>query len=426
LEVERSSVPETTGAEPIAAPALLRPTPGVERSAVAAGAPVDEMVAGFNGAGFDLLRMQPVENNFVFSPASIGHALLMARAAADEPTGAAIDAAFGLPAGVDAHQAWNAIAQQIAAAADAEDNTTVAIADRIWPRVDATPDQGWVDLLAAEHGADSETLDYVGDLDGSRDTINAWVGEQTEGLIPELLPDGFLDPLTVLVLTDTLYFAADWQTPFGKYPPVPDTFTRLDGSTTRVDFMQELELGDRRGRGDGFAGAEIPYAGEKFSMLVIVPEEGRFAEVRERLEQSLLNEIDATFTTGPYELLVPKWDDASQVDLLAWLTELGVAPGGYPAIDPAAFLDGAVHGANIDVDERGTVAAAATGLAFPSSGPPTWAQRESPVRASRPQDSAALAATYSRVRCSQSGMASSVSRAPLRLASSYITSASAG
>jgi serpin B len=105
-------------------------------------------------------------------------------------------------------------------------------------------------------------------------------------------------------------------------------------------------------------------------MLVIVPEEGRFAELRDALDQAFLAEIDATFTTGPYELLIPAWETTTQIDLLDWLKRTGVAPGHYPAISPDAFLDAAVHGADIAVDEWGTVAAAATGLGFNESGPP--------------------------------------------------------
>jgi serpin B len=377
-----STAPTIAAVEPPAAPALLMPTSGVERSEVVPEAPVEALVAGLNNAGFDLLRTQPLDENLVFSPSSIGHALLMARAAADEQTGAAIDSAFGLPAGVAAHQAWNAIDQQIAAAAEANERTTVKIADRIWPRADVTPDQAWIDLLAAEHGASSQTLDYAGDPEGSRETINAWVGEQTEGLIPELLPTGFIDPgRTVLVLTDTIYFEADWATPFGKYGPVAGGFTRLDGSTTTIEFMQELELADRRGIGDGFAAAEIPYTGGELSMLVIVPDEGRFGELRERLGPELLDETDTSFTSGPYELLLPKWDDASQIDLLPWLERGGAAPGSYPAITQEAFLGAAIHGAGISVDELGTVAAAATGLGFLESGPP---EPELSVRADKP------------------------------------------
>jgi serpin B len=360
---------------------VLAPSSGIGRAEPDAGAPVADLSRGFNNAGFDLWRSQPVESNLVFSPTSIGHALLMARAAADDSTGAAIDLAFRLPDGLAAHQGWNAIDQMIGAAADDEDEITIAIADRIWPRIDVEPDQGWIDLLVSEHGASTEALDFAGNPDGSREVINSWVSEQTEGLIPELLPQGFIEGRTVLVLTDAIYFKARWQIPFGKYGTVTDTFTRLDGSTTQVEFMRELELADRRGAGDGFVGAEIPYVGTGFSMLVLVPEEGRFAEVRDRLDQDLLDEVDATFTTGPYELLIPQWSDNTNIDLLAWLEGIGAAPGSYPSISPAAFLGAAVHAADIAVDEWGTVAAAATGLGFLESGPP---EPELTVKADKP------------------------------------------
>ena len=138
---------------------------------------------------------------------------------------------------------------------------------------------------------------------------------------------------------------------------------------------------DRRGVGDGFVGAEIPYVGGDFSMLVIVPDEGIFEDVRQWLDQDLLDEIDATFTTGPYELLIPKWETTTQLDLIEWLTDQGAAPGSYPSISPDAFLGEAVHGADIAVDERGTVAAAATALSFEESGPP---ESELTVKADRP------------------------------------------
>lgn len=360
---------------------LFQASPGIERSAAASDAPVNELAAGLNGAGFALWRTQPVEENFVFSPVSIGHALLMARGAADEATGEAIDVAFSLPEGRAAHEAWNAVDLAIAEVADAEDEVTIRIADRIWPRLDVMPDQGWIDLLASEHGASIRALDFSTDASGSREVINEWVSEQTEMLIPELLPVGFIKPNTVLILTDAIYFKARWQTVFGKYGSVMDSFTLLDGSTKEVELMREWELSDRRGEGDGFVGAEIPYAGRELSMLLIVPEEGRFEEIRSSLDQDFIDSIDDTFETGPFELLMPGWTTTTNLDLLAWLTDIGAAPGSYPKITPGAFLGGAVHGADIAVDEWGTVAAAATGLGFDESGA---AEPELIVEANRP------------------------------------------
>jgi serpin B len=362
-----TSIPPVEPSVAPSQPEILAAT--VSRTEPDPGSPIDQLVAGFNDAGFDLLARQGTEN-FVFSPLSIGHALLMARGAADGATGGSIDSLFALPEGRSAHEAWNGLDQTIATAANAEEDVVVTIADRIWPRIGLQPDQDWVDLLAAEHGATVEVLDLTGDPDGSRARINDWVADQTQDLIPELLPEGFINPQTLLILTDAVYFDARWQRPFGKYGPVTDDFTLLNGSTIEVEYMTELELVDRRGTGDGFVAAEIPYVGGEFSMLLIVPEEGQFETVRAELDQDLLATIDATFESGPFELLLPKWETTTNLDLLPWLTEAGAAPGNYPGIDPSAFLAGAVHGADIAVDEEGTVAAAATGLGFEESAAP--------------------------------------------------------
>lgn len=368
--------PVTAPVEPLGA--ALPVSAGVERAPSEPAAPVAELAAGWNEAGFELLRRLPADENVVLSPSSIGHALLMAAAAADDTTRAAIEATFGLPDG--AHDAWNTL--DLAIAATQSEQVTVTIADRIWPRIDIEPDQQWIDLLATFHGTDVVPLDYRNQPDASRDIINGWVSDRTEGLIPELLPANFIKPTqTVLVLTDTLYFAADWATPFGKYGTVDGTFTTLDGTELDVSFMRELELADRRGVGDGFVGAEIPYAGGHYSMLVLVPDTGRYDELIARLDQDLLDEIDASFTPGPYELLLPKWSNDYQIDLYEWLTDIGAAPGSYPKITPDTFLDAAVHAADITVDEYGTVAAAATALGFAESGPP---EPELTIAADRP------------------------------------------
>jgi len=354
---------------------------GVQRAGSVAEAPIAEFAAGLNDAGFELWRDQNVAENFVFSPMSIGHTLLMARAAADQTTGAAIDDSLALPAGLAAHEAWNAIDLAMADAAASQAELDLSIADAIFVRLDVEPDQEWIDLLVAQHGVFTEGLDFTSDPDSSKDHINSWVEQQTQGLIPELLPEGFIDGETLLVLADAVYFKGQWQQIFGKYGPVADQFMLLDGSTIEVEFMQELELQTDRGVGDGFAAVELPYIGGDFSMLVVVPDEGRFEEFRGRLDNELVAEFDAALTTGPFELWLPQWKTTSKLDLLPWLTAIGAAPGSYPGIAPPAELLDAVHAADISVDEWGTVAAAATAFGFSesASAPPELA-----IKADRP------------------------------------------
>ncbi len=280
---------------------IVAPSDGAERAAPSAAAPVTELAAGFNDAGFEVLRDQPSDSNTILSPLSIGHALLMVRAAADEPTGTAIDDGFALPDGIGAHDAWNVIDQSIeqsngtsTSMAD-EPTPIVAIADRIWPRAGLDLGQEWVDLMASHHGADIETID-VDAPEESRARINDWVSEQTNQLIPELLPKDFIDGNTLLVLTDAVYFKAQWKLIFLKYGTVDAPFTNLDGSQSTTTFMRELEQPAPRGFGDRWAAAELPYLGDDYSMLVIVPDD--FETFRNELSQSTLDEIDGCDHSG--------------------------------------------------------------------------------------------------------------------------------
>lgn len=276
--------------------AILSPSSGVERADPNQSAPLVELAADFNEAGFEFWRTQPADENLVFSPVSIAHTLLMARAAADVPVGSAIDGLFDLPEGQAAHEAWNTIDQMIASDADANEETTLKIADRIWPAIDVRPSQQWLDLLASHHGASVQTLDFRGDPESSRDVINSWISEQTESLIPELVPEGMISEQTLVMLTDAIYFGASWTIAFSEEFNVSDEFMSLDGPSIETEYMHKVQIDDRAALGEGYVAAEIAYAGEAFSMVVIVPAEGQFADLRDRLDQNLIDEIDALLT----------------------------------------------------------------------------------------------------------------------------------
>jgi hypothetical protein len=139
---------------------------------------------------------------------------------------------------------------------------------------------------------------------------------------------------------------------------------------------------DRPARqGDGFVGAEIPYAGDDYSMLVLVPDEGRFEDVRRTSRPGSPRRDRRHVHHRAVRTPAAEVGRQLRIDLLDWLSELGAAPGSYPGISPDAFLDAAVHAADITVDEQGTVAAAATALGFNESGPP---EPELTVAANRP------------------------------------------
>lgn len=362
------------------APDLIVDRPPAESPDVAA------LVAGLNDVGYRLFGVatQGTEGDVVLSPLSIGLAFGMADAGASDATAQHLTELFSYPVGGEARwAAFNALEQSVTDAGEG----VVRLANRQFPDTGFETVAGYDELLGRWFGAGIEPLPLQAEPDTSRGRINQWVAERTEDRIPELLPPGFVNSTSVLVLVNALYLEADWALPFGKYPTEDQEFTRLDGSTVTVPLMHELELDGPAVVAQDYAATEIPYRGGALSMLVIVPAAGSYQQVEARLGAELVAEIDRAAAATTVELWLPRFASDSHLDLRAAIESgLGVdglfgAAGSWDGIAPDITLEAAVHAADIAVDEFGTVAAAATALGFEESGPPEPAVT---VRADRP------------------------------------------
>jgi serpin B len=364
-------------AEPSAEPVVDRPSPD--------SPDVEALVAGLNEVGYDLFQVAAEQSagDVVLSPLSIGIAFGMADAGASGQTADVLADLFAYP--VDGEARWSAF-NSLEQSVTRVGGPVVRLANREFPDAGFATADGYDEVLARWFGAGIEPLPLQTEPEPSRVRINDWVSERTEGLIPELLPAGFVNPKSVMVLVNALYLQADWSRRFGKYPTEEDRFTRLDGSRVTVPLMHELELSGPAVAAGEYAATEIPYEGGELSMLVVVPAAGRYAEIEARLGGDLVAEIDAAATTTSVELWLPRFDSNATLDLRDAIEGgLGVeglfGVAGWDGIAPDITLEQAVHAADISVDENGTVAAAATGLGFAESGPPV---PEITVRADRP------------------------------------------
>ncbi len=346
---------------------------------------VADLVSGLNQVGYDLFGVATEGSNkdVVLSPLSIGLAFGMADVGATGPTAESLEELFGYP--VDGEARWSAFNTLDRSVTDVGE-PIVRLANRQFPDESFDTVEGYDERLARWFGSGIEPLPLQTQPEASRARINEWVAERTEQLIPELVPQGMINPNSVMVLVNALYLEADWARQFGKYPTEDAPFTRLDGSTVTVPLMHELELTGPAVDTDTYAATEVPYEDEQLSMLVIVPRDDHYRDVEERLP-SVVDEIDATAGEGSVELWLPRFDSDTNLDLREALEgSMGVSnvfggDGQWDGIAPEITLESAVHAADISVDEYGTVAAAATALGFDESGPPA---ADVTIRADRP------------------------------------------
>lgn len=354
-----------------------------------ADAPVAATVSGMTDFGTKLFGLvaEPTKNAVV-SPMSIAYAFGMARVGARGETAAEIDEVLGFPA--DPHPAFNRLSREIVTTTALPPKTTakrkpgdepkppiVAIANGLFVQRDVEVGRAFLDTLAEEYGAGVRTVDFKS-MEALA-LINAWVREQTAERIEKLFDK--LDGATKLVLANAVYLKADWVSPFAMNPTSDETFHSLAGEIT-VSMMHGL-ASRRHAIVAECQAVELPYFGDELAMWLLVPT-GK-AKPAELLAPVILGAVADSLEQKSVDLSMPRWDFATDLDLVPLLRKLGmVAPfdnADFSGMLPDVFIGQAVHRANITVDEWGTEAAAVTGLAFPTSGRPEPAVK---VRADRP------------------------------------------
>src|SRR6185295_5329800 len=128
----------------------------------------------------------------------------------------------------------------------------------------------FLQLSKDAYGAGLEELDFAGATDQSRKTINDWVAKETQDRIKDLLPEGSIANDTRLVLTNAIYFKANWAEAFSAKATKKEDFKVGGGKTVKVDMMHTSEMLNFV-ETDAFQMLELPYEQNQLSMLVLLP-----------------------------------------------------------------------------------------------------------------------------------------------------------
>jgi serine protease inhibitor len=290
------------------------------------------------------------------------------------------------------------------------DPTEFRSANALWVERSFPIEAPYLEAIARDYDSGGAMpLDFRAAPERGRVTINQWVARQTKGRITDLLAPGMVDDTTRLVLTNAVYFLGEWLEPFDRARTRDEAFHLGDGSRIDVSLMRarkseavryaafeadgspfatprHVTLGDSDVSGRyptrGFQIVELPYRGDRLVMQVILPTGiDALAPVEAMLSAENLERWNAALEARSVDVALPRFRMDTAFELSAPLRELGMPrafanpadadvgaqfEGISAGRDPSQrlYIGAVVHKAFVQVDEKGTEAAAATAVSL--------------------------------------------------------------
>ncbi|XP_046392924.1 serine protease inhibitor 88Ea-like [Ischnura elegans] len=245
--------------------------------------------------------------------------------------------------------------------------------------------------------AEIKKLDFENAPEPARNEINSWVEMETKGHIKDLIPQGGITHNTNLVVVNAAYFKGLWASQFSEERTVKEVFYESRSKQTLVEMMhQKGNFNHLVSERLGCQVLELPYMGETASLVILLPPFALPDGLERTIAQLNVDALREALAPGsalarPLEVAIPKFSIEQSIDLKPTLTHLGLGPIFDAEADFTDFvgeddlnkknmskptgrrpiaLDAAIHRARVDIDEKGTEAAAATAIfSFRSSRP---------------------------------------------------------
>jgi serpin B len=342
-----------------------------------AAAPVDALAAANLGFALRLhgvLAQAAAGKNLFFSPLSVSIALAMVYNGARGSTLQAMARTAGFT-GMSAADLNQAVSALLAGLHSRDRQVTLQLADSLWYRQGIGVAPAFVAALKATYGADATALDFASP--SAPATINAWVKRQTHGLIPSIV--GRIAPQDVLYLVNALYFKARWAAQFSPLNTAPGPFTLQNGQKVSVPMMTNNGSYGYAAAPD-YQAISLPYESGQFSLVVVLPASASsLARFQHGLSAASWQQLVGTLTPHYGRLGLPRFTVDYSAGLRPALSDLGMAiafdpnqanlSGMFTAI--RGYISSVQHRAVMEVNERGTKAAAVTSVGVSATAVPS-------------------------------------------------------
>ncbi|XP_065367050.1 antichymotrypsin-2-like isoform X3 [Calliphora vicina] len=307
------------------------------------------------------------QKNIVFSPFSIQTCIAMARMGAEGKTALEMDEGLALAAQNPEDMANN----YHAILAIYENSPILKIANKIYVMQNYEVQEKFNELLTKQFFSSAESLNFA-NSDSAAKTINTWVEGKTNNLIKDLVSPQVLNADTRLVLVNAIHFKGEWVHQFPEKDTREMDFYLDETNTVKVQMMhinKRFRYGELPAL-DATA-LEMPYKDSDLSMLIILPNSRTgLADLEEKLKNVSLPDLTQHMYSTKVIVDMPKFKAEFEVELAEPLKKLGMSRmfssdaefGKMLKSNEPLQVSKVIHKAFIEVNEKGTEAAAATAV----------------------------------------------------------------
>ncbi len=329
-----------------------------------------EVVNASNRFGLALYhQVRGEKGNHFFSPLSLSFALSMALEGARGETAEEMVRVLCLPRRESERREGMARIRDLINQPGRK--SELHLANAIWVQQDFPILQSYLEVIARSYQGRATNVDFVGRREEARKKINDWTAEKTAGKIRELIPPGFLNYLTRLVLTNAIYFRGLWLFPFDPTATQPEKFYLPDGQEADVPMMRFL--GEKAkfsyAEDEQFQVLEMLYEGKDLSMVILLPRAKDLAPLEVNLSLEELDKWKSRLRERRVDVYLPRFKLETRYPLKDVLMAMGMVRAfsdraDFSGIDGRQdlFIQAVIHQAFVEVNEEGTEAAGATGV----------------------------------------------------------------
>jgi len=326
-----------------------------------------KLAAGFNQFGFGLLQHStggPTDNVFI-SPLSIATALSLAATGAKGATRQQINDTLG-EIGIQPAESDKSNQELLNSLKSTDPNVKVEIANSIWAQKNAHFKEEFLGRNRQFFNAEIQAVDFS--VTSTEQTINNWVDTKTHHKIKEIVKN--LNPATMMMLINAVYFKGQWKDPFDKNITLPEKFTGGDGKAVEVPMMNQSAKYQYQ-KGDHWQSVALPYGEGRTSLYIFLPDEdSNLKTLVSQLNGQNWDRWLSGFSQKTGSIRIPKLKLEYESDLVTLLTELGIKDAFNPGKADFSgmtdqvplYIQKVKHKTYLEVDEEGTTAAGVTSI----------------------------------------------------------------